>query len=103
MSRATYRNAGTIEFEKILTPDSVSVRLYHADGKTLQLSAIVDSTGKRLEVYNADGKLSYSERPIKAEGEGFNYEGELSDSPGRFYLRTSSRDGPVKSSEVPES
>ncbi|MBY0552008.1 MAG: hypothetical protein K2W95_32290 [Candidatus Obscuribacterales bacterium] len=117
----TYRNAGTIEFEKILTPDSVSVRLYHADGKTLQLSAIVDSTGKRLEVYNADGKLSYSERPIKAEGEGFNYEGELSDSPGRFYLRTSSRDGPynwetfftsvsvlaedgtVKSSEVPES
>lgn len=117
----TYRNAGTIEFEKILTPDSVSVRLYHADGKTLQLSAIVDSTGKRLEVYNADGKLSYRERPINPENKGLTYEGELFDSLGRLCLHTSSREGPydwqswftsvsvlaedgtVKSSGVPES
>lgn len=94
-----FREDGTLLWERDVEQGKGLVfRMFHEDGKTLQLEAEVSRVRKRVEIYEANGKLLYREKlkdPTQARfGDVVEYIGEVLDSAGKVSRRAELNDGP---------
>lgn len=93
-----FREDGTLYWEKVVDQEVLVFRMFYKDGKTRQFEAEEGQVRKRVEIYEADGKLFYSEKlkdPNKAGfGDRVEYVGEVFDSAGRVRRRAELNDGP---------